>query len=111
AIGDGEALEDALDRGLVRLDGERVRAAHPLLAAAARKRAGRQERRQLHRARATDRPDEDVATAVAEAAAESAACGCRQDAVLLGEHALRLTPAESPARPERLLTLGVYLER
>ncbi len=127
AIGDEEALEDALDRGLVRLDGERVRAAHPLLAAAARKRAGRPERRELHRAlaavvadeelralhlaRATDRPDEDVATAVAEAAAESAACGCRQDAVLLGEHALRLTPAESPARPERLLTLGVYLER
>ena len=39
AIEDGEALEDALDRGLVRLDGDRVRAAHPLLAAAARKRA------------------------------------------------------------------------
>jgi DNA-binding NarL/FixJ family response regulator len=127
AVEGGDALEDAIDRGLLRVDGERVRPSHPLLAAAARKRASRQERRQLHRAlagvvadeelralhlaRATDRPDEDVAGAVADAAAESAACGCRQDAVLLGEHALRLTPADSSERPERLLTLALYLER
>jgi len=127
AIGDAEAVEDALDRGLVRLDGGRVRASHPLLAAAARKRARRQERRGLHRdlaavvadeelralhlARATDTPDEDIAVAVAVAAREAAACGSRQEAVLLSEHALRLTPEDSPERPERMLTLALHLER
>jgi DNA-binding CsgD family transcriptional regulator len=127
AIEDVAALEDALDRGLVRLDRDRVRASHPLLAAAATQRSGRRERRDLHRAlacvvedeelralhlaRATERPDDEVAAAVAEAARESSACGCRQDAVRLAEHALRLTPEASPERPERLLALGKYLER
>jgi DNA-binding CsgD family transcriptional regulator len=127
AIGDATAVEDALDRGLVRLDGDRVRASHPLLAAAARKRARRQERRELHRdlasvvadeelralhlARATDQPDDDVAAAIARAAREAAACGSRQEAVLLSEHAMRLTPADSAERPERMLTLALHLER
>jgi DNA-binding CsgD family transcriptional regulator/tetratricopeptide (TPR) repeat protein len=127
AIGDAAAVEDALDRGLVRLDGDRVRASHPLLAAAARKRARRQERRALHRdlaavvadeelralhlARATDQPDDDVAAAIARAAQEAAACGSRQEAVLLSEHALRLTPDDSAERPDRMLTLALHLER
>ena len=49
---------DGLEEGLLRLDGRRVRAAHPLLAAAARKRSRPRERRELHRAlaRAVDGP-------------------------------------------------------
>ena len=39
----------ALDAGLLVADGERVRAAHPLLAAAARANARPRERRELHR--------------------------------------------------------------
>ena len=47
-IGGPFALDDAVDAGLLILDGDRVRASHPLLAAAARSRAGSRERRELH---------------------------------------------------------------
>ena len=36
--------------------------------------------------------------------------GARREAVGLGEHAFRLTPAGSAGRPERLLALAEYLE-
>jgi DNA-binding CsgD family transcriptional regulator/tetratricopeptide (TPR) repeat protein len=126
-IEDGEAVEAAVDAGLLRVDGERVRPSHPLLAAAAQQRSRRTERRELHRAlagvvadrrlralhlaRATDRPDPDLAEALSEAALDTFDRGARQQAAGLAEHALRLTPADSPERDERLLDYAGYLVR
>jgi DNA-binding NarL/FixJ family response regulator len=127
AILSEDALVDAVDRGLLVLEGERVRASHPLLAAVARKHSRPRERRELHRALAelaadqelralhlalaADRPDEELAAVVADAASCAAARGARRDAVQLADHALRLTPPGVVARAERLLALGAYLER
>jgi DNA-binding CsgD family transcriptional regulator len=126
AIAGPAALDDAIDRGAVRIDGTRIRASHPLLAAAARKRSGRREQRELHRALAdvaadeglrahhlalaAREQDEQLAAMVAAAAGRAFARGARPEAVKLGEHALRLTPAGSTGRPERLLALAGYLE-
>jgi DNA-binding CsgD family transcriptional regulator len=120
------SVEEAVDAGLLVTDGDRVRASHPLLAAAARKRSRARQRRELHlelvdiaadeqlRARhlalATSLPDGNVADGVAAAASGAAARGARRVAVELGEHALRLTPADSGVRWERLLALASYLE-
>jgi DNA-binding CsgD family transcriptional regulator len=125
-IGGADALNETVDSGLVLIEGDQVRPAHPLYAAAARKRSLPAERRELHlrlaeavddeelRARhlalATTAPDAGLATAVAAAATHAAARGARHDAVELAEHALRLTPADDAARPERLLALAASLE-
>ncbi len=106
-------VDVALDAGLLVADGERVRAAHPLLAAAARANARPRERRELHRllaeltrepeqralhlALATADPDETLAAEVGRAAASAAARGARPEAVALAEQALRLTPEPSAA--------------
>jgi DNA-binding CsgD family transcriptional regulator len=119
------AVEDAVAAGVLVIEGDRVRASHPLLASAARGRAKPSERRRLHlelaaavadgelRARhlalAAQGPDENLAATVADSAAAAFRRGARQEAVELGEHALRLTPARSPARTDRLLELAVYL--
>ena len=126
AIGPTEAVEDAVDAGMLVIDGARVRASHPLLAAVARKRSRPRERRELHlvlagvvadeelralhAALATVHADGELADTVAHAAASASARGARQEAVALGEHALRLTPPGSAARTERLLVLAGYLE-
>lgn len=126
AIGDPCAVEDAVDAGLLLVDGARVRASHPLLAAAAKKRSRPRERRELHLALAgavadgelralhlalaTVRPDEALAAAVAAAADAASARGARPDAVRLAEHALRLTAPRSAGRSERLLALAKYLQ-
>jgi DNA-binding NarL/FixJ family response regulator len=120
------AVDEAVDRGIVRLDGERVRAAHPLLAAAAERSVGRGERRELHialagavsdvelramhLALATEQADAALSATVADAAAIASARGARQQAVALAEHALRLTPIDSEHRGTRVLSLGAYLE-
>jgi DNA-binding CsgD family transcriptional regulator len=121
-----DAVEEAVEAGVVVIEGDRVRASHPLLAAAARKRSSTSQRRELHlelvgmaadeqlRARhlalATSVPDWTIAESVAAAALGAAARGARSVAVELGEHALRLTPAASSERVERLLSLASYLE-
>ncbi len=126
AIGSLAAVEDAVDAGLLLVDGGRIRASHPLLAAAAKKRSRARERRQLHlelaravadqelRARhlalATELPDAELAATVTVASAAASERGARQEAVELAQHALRLTPLESTERSDRLLTLAVYLE-
>lgn len=126
AIAGAAAVEDAIEGGLLLVEGDRVRASHPLVAAAARKRSRPSGQRELHlelagvvtdeevRARhlalAADRPESGLAATVAVAAAAASARGARQEAVELGEQALRLTPQESPERWERLLVLGGYLE-
>jgi len=126
AIAGPGAVEDAIDAGLLVSAGGRVRASHPLLAAVARKRSRPRERRELHLvlagvvgdeelralhlALATVQTDAELADAVAAAAASASSRGARQEAVQLGEHALRLTPPKSVAHTERVLVLAQYLE-
>jgi DNA-binding CsgD family transcriptional regulator len=121
------AVKDALAAGVVVADGDRARAAHPLLAAAARKHSGPAEcrachlglagviaegdRRARHLALGTPYPGERLARVIAAGAAMAAARGAARDAAELGEHALRLTPPESGERVERMLRLASYLER
>jgi DNA-binding CsgD family transcriptional regulator len=125
AIVGASVVEDAIDDGLLRVDDGRVRASHPLLAAAARKRSRPQARRQLHRAladvvsdeqlrarhlaHAGDVPDDELSAIVADAASGASARGARHDAVELAEHAVRLTPPSSVARADRVLELAEYL--
>ena len=118
-----DTVEDAVAAGVLVVDRDHVRASHPLLAAAARKRSRARTRRELHlalagavadgalRARhlalATDVPDDVLAETLSHASAAAAARGAAREAVELAQHALRLTPSGSPARSERLLTLAV----
>lgn len=126
AIAGPGAIDEAVDAELLVVEGDRVRPSHPLLAAAARKHSRARERRETHlelsrvvadeelRARhlalATDRPDGKLAIRVSAAAASASRRGVRHEAVQLAEHALRLTPADSTERSERLLALAGYLE-
>jgi DNA-binding CsgD family transcriptional regulator/tetratricopeptide (TPR) repeat protein len=125
AITGSGAVDDAIDAGVLLVDGDRVRAAHPLLAAAARKRARPRARRELHgelavtvadeelRARhlalAADGPDDALAATVAHAASAASARGAKAEAADLAEQALRLTPRESGNRYDRLFELAEYL--
>ncbi len=124
-IGPAAALDDGLDAGVLVVDGDRVRPAHPLFATAAKSRARAGERRELHRALAqlsaddeskalhlalaADRPDAELAATIEAAAGVAAARGARHEAVVLAEHALLLTPNGSAERTDRVLTLGGYL--
>jgi DNA-binding CsgD family transcriptional regulator len=124
-VADATVLDDAVDAGVLIVEADRVRASHPLLAAAVKKRSRTRARRELHLrlaqvvaddqlrtrhlALASARPNEHVAQIVAAGAAGAAARGARQEAVELGEHAVRLTPPDSVQRGERLLALADYL--
>ena len=88
---DVDALDEAVAAGLVLVERDRVRPAHPLLAAMVQRRARGVERRKLHleladivgdellRARhlalGTDAPDEEIGATVAHAAAAASARG------------------------------------
>ena len=125
AIADATTVDDAVDTGVLVVDGERVRASHPLLAAAARKHSRPSARRQLHleladvvvddelRARhlalATEGFDAELGETVAAAAAAASFRGARREAVELAEHALRLTPPEAPEHGERLVELAEHV--
>ncbi len=124
---DATAIDDAIDAALVVFEGDRLRASHPLLAAAARSHARARDRRAIHldlarvatddRSRvrhlalASTHPDETLAKDLSMAAAGAAARGARADAVELAGHALRLTPPESAHRADRLLALAECLDR
>src|SRR5207248_10572203 len=124
SIVDG-ALDEAVGAGVLEIEGDRVRAAHPLLAAAARAASLPRERRALHvelagvvgdeqlRARhlalGTDHPDSGLAARVARASARAAARGATEDAVELAAQAVRLTPDGSAEHAERLLSLADQL--
>jgi DNA-binding CsgD family transcriptional regulator len=126
AVAGVEALERAIDAGVIEVGGDRVRPSHPLVAAAAKGAAARGEQREVHLALAgavagdelramhlavaTEHTDGELADTVERAARAAFARGARQQAVQLAEHALRLTPPRSDARPERLLALARYLE-
>ena len=123
AITDAATLEQAVDEGLILVDHERARPSHPLLASAAVTRSKPSERRALHlelatvvgdqelRARhlalATDRPDRQLAAVIAASARAASARGACHAAAELGEHALRLTPRNSPERPRRIFDVGL----
>jgi DNA-binding NarL/FixJ family response regulator len=124
ALGDADTVDHAVEAGLLVVQKDHVRAADPLLAAAAKERSSAGERRELHvelarvvadeelrafhLALATDDPDEELAATVAAASAAAAARGAAQEAVVLAEHALRLT-ADPEERNRRLLALADYL--
>ena len=119
AIANPEAVDDAVAAGLVTVDGERVRPAHPLLAAATRKHSSERERREVHRALANAVPeparrvrhlarsatgmDPELGAELDAAAASAIARGAVQEAVELADHAVRLTPPDSPAYADRLV--------
>ena len=124
AISDAATVEGAVDAGLLIVEGEHARPSHPLLAAAAKQGATAGEERELHAelagvvadeelrafhlALAAEAPDEALAATVGTAAASAAARGAAQEAVVLAEHALRLTAAPEE-RVGRLLALAEYL--
>ncbi len=126
AVSGEGAIEGAVDAGLVEIEGDRVRASHPLLAAVAQRQAGVRERRELHLALAesadeeqlrvlhlalaTTRPEAELAARLAAAAKDACARGARRQAVLLAGHALRLTPAVAAERPERVMALAERLD-
>jgi DNA-binding CsgD family transcriptional regulator len=126
AIVGAATLEDALDAGLVTVYGNRVRASHPLLAAAAHRRCTTRERRELHlelaevmtdrelRAKhlalGTEHPDAAIAATVAAAGFSAAARAALPQAVELAAQALRLTPSDAAERTARVIVLGEYLE-
>ncbi len=117
-----DALEHATE--VVRIDGERVRAAHPLLAAVAKRAASEHDVRRLHGdladvvidkprgalhlALARTEPDETVAARLDAAVARAAARGSTRLAVDLATHALRLTP-DGSADVERVMVLARLL--
>jgi DNA-binding CsgD family transcriptional regulator len=125
AVTDPLVVEDGLAAGVLVVEGTRVRAAHPLLAAAAAGQAAAAERRDLHaalgaavgdpvlaarhRALAAAGPDAGLAAEVAGAAAAAAARGAVADAAELAGQALRLTAAGSGEYDGRLLALARYL--
>jgi DNA-binding NarL/FixJ family response regulator len=125
-LADQDTLDELVDRGLVEIDGQRVRSTHPLLGATAVRGAGRRARRDLHLtlagvlddreqtamhlALASEATDPALAETLADAAPRATARGARQQAAELARHALRLTPAESPCRSERVLALAECLE-
>lgn len=119
-------LEQATERGVLVVDGDAVRASHPLLAEAARRHASGADVRTLHQdlaavtvedelrtrhlALAAVRPDRELATTVAAAARSASARGAVHAAAELADHALRLTPPGDDDRSDRVLELGRYLE-
>ncbi|MGN6796064.1 MAG: hypothetical protein ACTHJW_27075, partial [Streptosporangiaceae bacterium] len=125
ALAGRAAVDAAFDDGVLVRDESRVRASHPLLAAAAVNQSGPRERREvhvaiagvvadeepsaLHLALATDRPDDRLAARMTAAASRAASRGARPQAAILAEHAMRLTPAHAAERHERLLTVATYL--
>jgi DNA-binding CsgD family transcriptional regulator len=125
-VSDERALAEAVASGVLVVDGDHVRAAHPLIAAAAARDCPPAELRALHRliaetgiddelrirhlALAATEPDAELAETVSTAASAAARRGAAPAAAELAEHALRLTPTDDPAHVDRLLQLGAYLE-
>ena len=120
------ALDEAVHTGVVVVDSQRVRPAHPLLAAAAESRARPRELRDLHLALsrvvreepervmhvalASVGPDPALAQRVAAGAEAARLRGSRREAALLAAQALRLTPPDAAERVERVLELAERLD-
>jgi DNA-binding CsgD family transcriptional regulator len=125
AGGGTAGLAEAVGAGVVQLDGERIRFAHPLLASVtyasatpwdrhdAHRRlaaaATEREERARHLALATDEPDEDVARTLEDAAEPAAARGAPESAASLLERAAALTTAGDSERRRRLVAAADHL--
>lgn len=110
-------LRAAIDEGVIFVEGERVRFTHPLLsevvyAAAPPERrrlvhqrladlVGDAEERARHLALAAAEPDEEVASALADAARSARARGASSAAAELAERAVELTPPDRAAELDR----------
>ncbi|HEU5279121.1 MAG TPA: AAA family ATPase [Gaiellaceae bacterium] len=108
------ALGPAIAADIIRIEGERIRFSHPLLASAAYARLSGAGRRRLHRriatavgdqeerarhlARAANAPDPEVAAALDEAAEHAARRGAPAAAAELAQLAVKLTPTEDAGR-------------
>ena len=111
------ALDPALGEQVIELEHGTVRFTHPLLASVLYQGLSARERLQAHRrladfvedpvararhlALSADQPDADLAAAVEQAAEAAHAQGAPIVAAELGEHALRLTPAQDRADADR----------
>jgi DNA-binding NarL/FixJ family response regulator len=125
--GDG-GVAAAIDSGLLRIDGGRLRFGHPLLASVTYERALPRERRDahvclaaaadagseeraVHLARSHDTPDEAVAAELERVAWSAAARGGPGLAAELAEASARLTePEDEAARRRRLASAAQYHE-
>jgi DNA-binding CsgD family transcriptional regulator len=112
-----DSLVEAVDAGIVVVEGREVRFTHPLLATVAYELAGRARRAEIHsalaeqaneieeRARhlalAAEEPHDRVAAALDEAAVHAAARGAPYAAAELAEMAARRTPVEQPDEQRR----------
>jgi DNA-binding CsgD family transcriptional regulator/tetratricopeptide (TPR) repeat protein len=118
AAGDPAGLAEATAGGVLVLEGERIRFAHPLLASTAYGSAAPWERRDVHRrlaavatgeerarhlAAGVDHADAEVAAELEQAATLAAARGAPESAAELAEHAARLTPDALAADRSRRL--------
>jgi DNA-binding CsgD family transcriptional regulator len=116
-------LADALEAGVLQLDGDRLRFTHPLLGSALSAHSTPTERRSLHRrlaelvpggeerarhlALAATGPSHEAASALEEAAQAAHARGAPTAAAELAEQALRLTPgADAEELRRRALVAG-----
>ena len=107
---DATGVEEATQAGILRIDGERLSFAHPLLESFVYADASEAERQAVHRrlvrlvgdpeenafhlARGAVDPDESVAARLEASAERAAKLGHREIAAELAEHAERLTPSE-----------------
>ena len=112
-----DALDPALRESVIEREHRIVRFTHPLLASVLYQGLSAAERQSAHRrlaevvedpvararhlALSTDRPDAELAAALEQAAAAAHVQGAPVVAAELGEHALRLTPAQSRADTDR----------
>jgi DNA-binding NarL/FixJ family response regulator len=111
-VAPAEGLGPALEARIVEVDGERIRFTHPLLAAGSYEIADALRRRRIHArlaevledpearawqlAASVDRPDEDVAAALEDAAHIARGRGAPRPAALLLDRAEELTPTDRP---------------
>lgn len=119
------ALRRAIEKGVVGIDGQLVRFAHPLLAEVVYGSVPEQHRRLVHRrlaelapdgeerarhlALAVDEPDEQVASTLADAARSARARGASNAAAELAERSASLTPPDlREALAERRLAAAGY---
>ncbi len=117
-----DGLDDVIAAGVLELDGDRVRFAHPLLAAAVRAQVGPEQRAALHArlvegepdawalhlALATVRPDAGIADRLEAAARAASERGAAEIAGRLSEHAARLTPAQDVDTVARRTLAAAY---
>jgi DNA-binding CsgD family transcriptional regulator len=125
ALGSSAAIDEAIEAGLLRLDGSRLELTHPLLGPGALAAVGPQRRRAMHRrlaivvedpeararhlAAAADGPSPEVAQALEDAARTAEARGATDAAADLAELALDMTPIEAePELVRRQLAAGEY---